>query len=191
MDGDLAAKANMSGLRMHAQEDEPEDDPHFVLAKANDRDTMQGGVAMRLQDYSEMPDESDRVPIEEVKEVLAPRPSFVDTSMQRHRGYNSHSGLIYYNCGMSQYGGPLQFGTPGTTLLPEPQYVNNENVSYLNKTMNSKPLKEYSKICRLEVLRGINLAGGNHPAPEAVRADHDVIKEDRKMPTLPRLSMSR
>lgn len=191
MEGDLAAKSNMSGLRMHEQEEEPEDDPHFVLAKAHERDTMQGGVAVRLNDYSEMPDLSDRVPIEQVKQVLAPRSSFVDTSMQKHRGFNSHSGLLYYNCGLNQYQGPLQFGTPGTTLLPEPQYINSENVAYLNRTMHSKAPKDYSKICRLEVLRGINLASGNHPAPEAVRVDHEVIKEDRKMPTLPKVSMSR
>ena len=191
MEGDLAAKSNMSGLRTHGLDDEPEDDPHFVLAKANDRDTMQGDVAIRLQDYSEKPDPSDRVPLKEVKKVLAPRGSFVDTSKQHHRGYNTQSGLLYYNCGLNQYQGPLQFGTPGTTKLPEPHYINAENVSYLNKTMHSKPLKEYDSICRLEVLRGINLAGGNHPAPEAVRADHSVIKEDRKLPTMPKISMSR
>ena len=191
MEGDLASKANMSGLRVHQQEDEPEDDPHFVLEKANERDAMQSGVAMRLKDYSEEPDVSDRVPLKAVKSVLAPRAAFTDGKSQRHRGYNSYSGLIYYNCGLSQYAGPPKFGTPGTTMLPEPQYVNVENVTYLNKTMHSQPIDEYKKICRLEVLRGINLAGGNHPAPEAVRADHQVIQEDRKMPTMPKLSMSR
>ncbi len=180
MEGDLAAKSNMSGMRA-AQQMEPEDDPHFVLAKANARESEQMNVLVREKDWSEMPDTSDRVPLEEVNRVLRPRGDSVDTSRQMHRGYNNHSGLIYYSCGMNQYKGKPAFGT---TLLPRPQYVNPENVKYLNK--DSEQPDEYEGICRLEVLRGINLAGGNKPAGDK-SFRHEDIEDDRKIPTLPKI----
>ena len=52
-----------------------------------------------------------------------------------NKGYNNNSGLNYLNCGLAQYtpNEYRQVNNPSTA-----KYENEENVKYLNKTMNDK-----------------------------------------------------
>mgnify|MGYP003647981061 FL=1 len=176
----LHEASNMSGLRAQnpEQNDAPEDDPSFVLAKAASSDSSPADeVQMRVRDWSEQPDPPDNVPMTDIQDVLEPMQKLNVSDMVQNRGFNNRSGSLYWDNGLDQFAGKPRFGI---TLLPRPQYVNAKNVKYLN--MHSHQLHKYKGICKLEVLRGMNLAGGNHPAGEAVSVP--TVTRQREMPML-------
>ena len=156
----------------------PEDDPSFVLEAAAKGEVGNAGVSMRKQDWSETPETPDDVPIKDVSKVLVPMRKLMMNAMVQNRGFNNSSGLNYWNCGLNQMKGKPGFGI---TQLPVPQYVNPKNVGYLN--MHSLAPDTYDSVCKLEVLQGMNLAGGNKPAGDK-SMDHADIETNRMMPTI-------
>ena len=160
--------------REHAHE-QAEDDPSFVLEQAGQARaiTRQGAtVAERRSDWSDQPEMQDNVPLRNVKKVIVPvHKSYDMSALVKNRGWNNMSGWNYWNCGRNQMKGSNNYGV---TQLPVPQYSNPANVAYLNQ--NSYAIsrdtllygRHQDREVKLEVLSGMNLAGGNHPSGDHV-----------------------